>query len=115
MKRRFAVAFAGLPALSAARAEFVGPGAPVSLTRAADVATAGDKTPVRLEGWLSRQLDDEHYEFRDDSGTVRVEIERERLPAAKITPQTRLRLSGEVDRDWMRREVEVSRVELIGR
>lgn len=86
--------------------------AAASLTKAAQIRDAHDKTPCLLEGYIAHSLPTkDRYLFRDDSGTVTVEIDADQLRNRTITPQTRVRLSGEadvkrdrpteVDVDWM--------------
>ena len=60
-------------------------------------------TPCQLEGYIveraSGNIDDAHkkYVFRDDSGTVIVEIEKHVFAGREITPQLLVRLHGEVE------------------
>lgn len=86
-----------------------------SLTRAAQISGAHDKTPCLLEGYIAHSLPTkDRYLFRDDSGTVTVEIDADQLRNRTITPQTRIRLSGEVDAEHNRpAEVDVDWVEIL--
>src|SRR5690606_35257924 len=47
----------------------------VRTVTAAEAANLPDDTRVRVEGRIVRSLGDEEYEFRDDTGTMRVEID----------------------------------------
>lgn len=94
-------------------AAWVGPGKEAAPTTAAAAAQALDDTPVRLEGHLVRKLDKDHYEFRDDSGTIQVEIDAKDLPAQDIGPTSRLRLTGEVDRGLFSTDVDIDHVEIL--
>ena len=83
-------------------AGFEGPGAGSGadvVTRAADVAEAYDDVPCMLEGHLVEKLPQrkDRYVFRDESGTVVVEIEDETFGHLTVTPQTRIRLMGKVE------------------
>ena len=94
-------------------AGFEGPGAGVGagmVTRAADVAEAYDDVPCMLEGHLVEKLPQrkDRYVFRDESGTVVVEIEDETFGHLTVTPQNRIRLMGKVEWSSKRpNEVEV--------
>lgn len=94
-------------------AGFEGPGAGADagmVTRAADVAEAYDDVPCMLEGHLVEKLPQrkDRYVFRDESGTVVVEIEDETFGHLTVTPQTRIRLMGKVEWSSKRpNEVEV--------
>ncbi|MFC3552223.1 NirD/YgiW/YdeI family stress tolerance protein [Lysobacter cavernae] len=94
-----------------AHAQYTGPNAKPVVTTAAAAAKAADDTPVVLEGTLERQLTSDTYEFRDASGTVKAEIDEEDFPQ-KIGATTRVRLHGEVDRDWKSVEIDVKRIEI---
>ena len=42
---------------------------------------AADDTKVMLEGEIVRKIDNGHYEFKDATGTVKIDIDKKRLPA----------------------------------
>ncbi len=73
---------------------------------------AVDDSRVALTGTILRQLGDERYLFKDATGTMIVEIDHEHWPKVPLKPETILRISGEIDRDWGTTEVEVERVEV---
>lgn len=114
MKHRtlLALLLASLSSTAALAAGYNGPGAQQSNTVAAALEAA-DETPVVLEGRLLRQIRGEHYEFADASGSIEVEIDHEDLPAQTIDQNSRVRLFGEVDRELLKRSVDVERVELL--
>ncbi len=92
---------------------FEGPGAG-GVTTAAEVKRARDDMHVVLEGTLVERLRGDKYTFRDRSGTVVVEIDDEDFRGQHVTPQTRVRLYGEVDTEWNRpSEVDVDRLEVL--
>ncbi|MOA37811.1 Bacterial OB fold (BOF) protein [compost metagenome] len=75
---------------------------------------AADDTPVVLEGTVSKRIRGEHYEFKDATGSIRVEIDDEDWPSgAQVSDSTKVRLVGEVDNDRDGREIDVDRVELV--
>jgi uncharacterized protein (TIGR00156 family) len=74
--------------------------------------TAADRpneSNVRLVGQLIEKLGDEKYLFRDDSGTIVVEIDNDDWNGIEATSETRVEISGEVDREWrlLQREIEI--------
>lgn len=70
-----------------------------------------DDIPVTLEGSIVKKLAKEKYLFTDGSGEIRIEIENEDLPATPITDNMRVRISGEVEKDFLvSPEIEVDRV-----
>ncbi|GAA5784242.1 YgiW/YdeI family stress tolerance OB fold protein [Chitiniphilus shinanonensis] len=106
---------AGILALASgmAMAAYVGPDHAAKVTTAADAAKAADDTLVVLEGNIVRKLDKNHYEFRDASGTIKVEIDHDKWPAQDVDAKTRVRLTGEVDKGLINTDVDVKQVEIL--
>jgi len=134
MKRSFLVCLLTLCLVSPVFASFNGPGAPSSagspsekqqqgfqgprkghITKAAEVNDAWDDTPVVLEGHLVEQVSADNYTFQDASGKVVVDIDDELFyDLGPVTPQTLVRLYGEVDSHFARAsEVDVDRLEVV--
>ena len=97
----------------AAQAEFVGAGSTPALTTVAKALQAEDDSLVVLEGNILRQIDKKHYEFKDVSGTAKVEIDSKYLPAEKFTAQSKVRLQGKVDKEFSGRKIDVKQVEIL--
>ncbi len=106
-------AFAGFSGPSAAGG-FSGPG-PREITQAAQVKDALDETPCVLIGNITERVQHDKYTFQDTSGTVVVEIENKIFGNNDVTPQTRVKLVGEVDKKRGPRpnEVEVRYLEIV--
>lgn len=98
LKFAITLSFAGVAA--SASAEYTGPSSHPVVTNAVGASQAGDKTQVVLEGVLASKLRDEHYMFQDSTGTIEVEIDHKRFPAMPVSETTRVRLSGEIDKDF---------------
>lgn len=95
-------------------AGFVGPGAisteVISVKEAADLA---DDSRVMLEGSIIKQIKHEHYLFKDDSGEMTLEIEDKDFSHITVTPKDKVRVIGEVDKDWSKSKLDVKHIELI--
>ena len=101
-----------LPA-SAAQAQFTGPSAspqPVTVAQAADARSGSN---VTLEGNVVGHLRDEYYTFRDGTGEIRVEIDRRTWNGREVGPDDRVRISGEIERDWRGRYIDVERLDVL--
>ena len=94
-------------------AGYTGPGATPQVTTVAAALEAADDTHVVLEGQIVKRLQDELYEFKDATGTIQVEIDDEDWPGQQVSETAKVRLTGEVDKDFNSREIDVDRVELI--
>lgn len=87
---------------------FTGPGpALATVKQAKDMR---DDTPVTLRGHIIRQLGDELYEFKDDTGTINVEIDHKRWRGQNVGPNDLVEISGEVEKDWSELEIDVKRI-----
>lgn len=94
-----------------AQSGFSGPGPALISTQQAKKLP--DDAWVALEGHITKQISHEHYEFRDDSGTVVVEIDDKYWAGQRVTPQDKVRLEGEVDKDWNSFSIDVKRVRVL--
>ena len=101
-----------------ASAAFEGPdekSAADSVNTAARALRAPDDAPCVLEGRIMARLPkEEHYRFQDASGSIPVEIDDELFAGQKVTPDSKVRLRGEVDvNDHGDREIEVKALEIL--
>lgn len=113
MLRRAILTLALLPLL--AQAQFIGPGTTVANTVTTVIAaqSAADDTPVVLEGHIIRKIRNEHYEFKDATGSIEVEIDHKYLPTQQFDQNNKVRLRGEVDVSLFSRNIDVNSVELL--
>lgn len=96
-----------------ASAEFVGPGASTGKVTVKSIAKMKDDVNVMLEGYIIKKTRPEHYIFKDSTGEIEIEIDDDNFKGVKVTPQTKVRISGEVDKDWRSKTIDVDSVELI--
>lgn len=82
------------------------------ITTVSAAQEAGDDLKVSLTGIILRQIGEEQYLFQDSTGTMIIEIDHEDWPQDMADPETILRISGEIEREWWRTAVEVERVEV---
>lgn len=113
--KRTALALMLLPLFSAGAfaAGYTGPGKVEPITTAAAALQAADDANVTLEGHITKQLGNERFEFKDSTGTIQVEIDHEDWPTAQVSETTKVRLTGEVDKDRDGVEIDVDRVDVI--
>lgn len=65
---------------------------------------------VTLQGYLVEHIREDYYLFKDDSGTIRVEIYPSRMPSTPFTQNSRVTITGEVDLFFFRPEIYVSSI-----
>ena len=107
------IAAIGLFSTVTLAAGYTGPGATPTTTTVKASLEAADDTPVVLQGTIVKRIKGDIYEFRDATGSMKVEIDDEDFPPMEINDKTRVKLTGEVDRDLVGREIDVEFVEVI--
>ncbi|EOR03355.1 NirD/YgiW/YdeI family stress tolerance protein [Acinetobacter sp. ANC 3926] len=76
------------------------------------VAKLADETGVTLTGQISKHLQSDHYEFKDSSGTISVEIDDDIWRQAGLKVGDHVRLVGEVDTHrYKPTDIEVIKIE----
>jgi uncharacterized protein (TIGR00156 family) len=111
--RLLAPALAALVLSAPAVAQFSGPGGQGTVTTVAEAHTARDDTPFDVTGNIIEQIREDYYTFQDATGTIVAEIERRQFRNQPVTPETTVRLIGEVDRTLRGRELDVDRLEVV--
>ena len=92
---------------------------PVGGSQAETVAAAKkcwDDAPVVLTGTIVERLagSDDKYTFADSTGRIVVEIDYEVFAGRTVTPQTKVRLFGKVDKEMMEpTKVDVKYLEIV--
>jgi uncharacterized protein (TIGR00156 family) len=79
----------------------------------AETAGLPDDAAVRLEGFVVKALGDEEYEFRDDTGTLVVEIDDDDCGGLEATPELRVQIHGEIDHERQQVELDVDGIRAV--
>ena len=102
----FVLALPALPAQADPRdyapGGFQGPSSH-SVTTVAAAHKTWDDTYVTLVGHIVQRLSNDDYLFRDATGEIVVDIDHHIFRGQTVTPQTRVRITGEVDKEFMER------------
>lgn len=93
-----------------ANAQFVGE---IEVVTVEQVKEMRDDTNVVLEGSIIRQIADEDYLFRDETGEIQVEIDDDVWKNQQVDSDTTVRIMGEFDKGFRNMEIEVDRLEII--
>lgn len=75
--------------------------------------TLPDDAKVVLQGTIEKPLRKEHYLFRDETGSVTVEIDDDVWRGLIVTPEDTVRLHGEIDRDASAVKVEIDHIAIL--
>lgn len=81
-----------------------------NLTTAVKVKEMKDDSWVKLRGNITQRLSDDRYTFRDETGTVNVEIDHKRWNGVTVSPQDKVEIQGKVDKEWNDFEIDVKQV-----
>ena len=87
---------------------FTGPGPALSTVQQAK--DMRDDSPVTLQGHIVQHLGDDHYLFKDNTGTINVEIDHKRWQGQNVGPNDLVEISGEVEKDWSELGIYVKRI-----
>ena len=83
-----------------------------SFTLAKDVKNLRDNQYITLKGYIVSKVGNEKYMFKDDSGTIQIEIDDENWRGLNINENDLVIIEGEVDREWNSVTVDVSSIRL---
>ena len=99
--------------------QFQGPGVTdktYSVKEIIDNASKLDRSDamVKVQGFIVKQINSDTYEFKDKTGTLKVEIDKKLLPAIPFDDKTELILIGEIDNDLLKPvEMDVKEVHFV--
>ena len=121
LRKNFAIVFVLLDACGYAYGQYTDPGSisklevmPVKQVK--EQAAQLDKTDalVKMQGYITEQINEDTYWFEDSSGRVWVELDEDDLPEKPFNDKTLLTIVGEVDYDMLE-EVEVEVEQILSR
>lgn len=115
-------AFLAVPAMAAfygqgmGQGGFNGPGTMTPEVTVQQVQRLADDSMVTMVGNIIAHVagTDDKYIFRDGTGTIRVDIDLKRFLGQTVTPNNRVRIIGEVDKDFGKPvEIDVKMLEVL--
>jgi len=78
-----------------------------------DAKKLGNSVYVRLKGKIASKLGNETYLFKDNTGTVKIEIDDDNWNGIKAGPKDTVIIEGELEREQGGVIVEVDKIELV--
>ena len=73
-----------------------------------------DDTHVILQGYIESSLGDEDYMFKDETGSIRVEIDDDVWKGLDVSPKDKVEIQGEVDTHFYKpTEIDVKSIKLV--
>ena len=83
---------------SGPKSGFVGPQAEPQMVSVAEAKNMNDEARILIKGHIVSALGDEDYMFKDDSGSIKVEIDEDLWRGITVKPEDKVEILGEVDR-----------------
>ena len=74
-----------------------------------------DSSYVILQGNIEKQLGDDKYLFKDATGTITVDIDKEKWEGQVITPKDKTEISGELDKKFNYIKLDVDKVKKLNK
>ena len=78
----------------------------------AEVQKLSDDAYVTMEGYITKRLSDDEYNFTDGINDVTIEIDDKDWRGLKVTPKDKTIVNGKVDKDLTSFKVEVKSITL---
>ena len=72
-----------------------------------DAGMFSDDTPVTLTGHITGSMGGEMYSFSDGTGTIPVDIDGDKWFGLQATPQTKVVIQGDIDKDFNQVKIDV--------
>lgn len=80
----------------------------------AEAMKAADATPVNVTGVIVRHIKDDHFELKDNTGSIHVEIDEELATVQQLKAGTQIKIYGEVDTHREKpTDIEALKIELL--
>ncbi|MCK3658633.1 hypothetical protein A4G18_07905 [Pasteurellaceae bacterium Pebbles2] len=84
------------------------------LSTIAQVQKLNDNSHVILEGYIVKQLSNDDYTFKDNAGdTITIELEDNVWNGLNVSEKDKIRITGEVDKEWSKTQIDVYQIEKI--
>lgn len=92
---------------------FQGPASTPTIVTVEQAKSAPDDTMVLLRGHIIEHIKSDDYTFKDDTGTIRVDIDHDKWAGQNVTPENLVEIWGEVDKGWNSVEIDVKSIRVI--
>ncbi|AIZ78498.1 YgiW/YdeI family stress tolerance OB fold protein [Actinobacillus equuli] len=103
-----AASMANFEGSTAQQGGFSGEGAKTAPTSVAQALEAWDDAPVKLTGYITKQIDHDEFYFKDASGEIKIEVEDHAWNGQNVTPKDKITIEGKVDKnDWDKSSIDV--------
>lgn len=100
-------------ATSVSKGGFKGPNAKHVIHDVVSALNASDDAKIALTGYIISSVSNDEYIFRDQTGDIKVEIDDDLWRGETVTPDTKVIIRGEVDKDWSEVTIDADTLEVV--
>ncbi len=99
-------------------AQYTGPGAAQKFYTVKEVRSQAMRLDrndelIKVSGYVVNQLNSDLYQFKDETGSINVEIKKKYMPEVAFDEKTKITIIGEVDYDLLEGiEIEVEEIQV---
>lgn len=83
------------------------------VSKVSEINNLDDDSVVYVQGYVVQNLGDDNYLFRDDSGTISVEIDEDLIEGNKIVPNAVVFITATVDKDGNIASLEAEEIDFL--
>jgi uncharacterized protein YdeI (BOF family) len=83
------------------------------ISKVSDIATMPDDSVVYIQGMIVQDLGDENYLFKDNTGTINIEIDEELVDNNKIVGEAMMFITATVDKDGNITTLDAEEIDII--
>lgn len=83
------------------------------LSTVIEVSQMEDGSKVMLEGFIGEQVGDDKYLFKDDTGTMTIEVENDTWRGQNVNEDIKVKIVGEYEKDAGSEEIQVEWLEIV--
>lgn len=85
----------------------------LELSTVVEVSKMEDGSRVMLEGYIGQQMGDDEYIFKDDTGTITVEITNDTWRGQNVNEDIKVRIVGDYEKDANSEKIAVEWLEIV--
>ena len=83
------------------------------ISKVSDITTMPDDSVVYIQGMIVQDLGDENYLFKDNTGTINIEIDEELVDNNKIVGEAMMFITATVDKDGNITTLDAEEIDII--
>ena len=94
------------------RGGFIAEETDAKFTTVINAKRMGDNSYVRLKGKIVSKVGKEKYLFKDNTGSIQIEIDDDDWKGVQAGPKDTVIIEGEIDKDWNEISIDVDTIQL---